>query len=58
MKGTRIQYPEKTNIPAGAVRVRTYADEKGITVSYVYKQYKEGKLKIISVQGINFVLLP
>lgn len=56
MKGTRIQYPEVNKPPANAIRVRTYADQKGITVSYVYKQFKEGKLKIVSYQGINLVL--
>jgi hypothetical protein len=56
MKGTRIQYPIVTKPPVNALRVRTYADDRGITVSYVYKQYKEGKLKIVSFQGINFVL--
>jgi len=56
MKGTRIQYPTVKKPPANAIRVRTYADDRGITVSYVYKQYKEGKLKIVSFQGINFVL--
>ena len=55
MKGTRIQYPTVTQLPKGAIRVRTYAENKGITVAYVYKLYKKGKLDIIDYEGINFV---
>ncbi len=55
MKGERIQYPTVKQLPQGAIRVRTYADSKGITVAYVYKLYKQGKLDIIDYEGINFV---
>lgn len=56
MKGERIQYTKVNQLPVGAMRVRTYADNKGITVAYVYKQYKQGKIKIVDYEGINFVI--
>lgn len=56
MKGTRIQYPVMDKPPANAIRVRIYADDNKLTVSAVYKQYKAGKIKIITYQGINMVL--
>lgn len=56
MKGQRIQYEQRSKLPTNAVRVRSYADSKGITVAAVYKQYKAGKLQIITHQDINFVI--
>ena len=56
MKGTRKQYEEKKTLPANAQRVRHYADEKGITVAYVYKLHSQGKIQIVTFEGINFVL--
>ena len=55
MKGVRIQYTKVEQLPGDAIRVRSYADAKGITVAYVYKLYKNGKLNIVDYQGINFV---
>jgi len=57
MKGERIQYPKVERLPQGAQRIRTYADNRGITVAYVYKLYKQGKIDIIDYEGINFVKL-
>jgi hypothetical protein len=55
MKGTRKQYEKVEQLPPGAIRVRTYADNRGITVAYVYKLYNQGKLHIVDYEGINFV---
>lgn len=57
MKGERIQYNKVATLPAGAIRIRTYADSHGITVAYVYKLYKAGKILIVDYEGINFVLV-
>lgn len=56
MKGTRKQYERIKQLPAAALSVANYASLKGITVSYVYKQFNEGKLKIVDFQGYNFVI--
>lgn len=56
MKGTRIQYETVNSAPANAITVRNYAESKGLTVAAIYKQYNTGKLKIVTFQGINFVL--
>jgi hypothetical protein len=55
-KGERKQYPTVNQLPASALSVANYANDNNITVSYVYKQYKQGKLKIIDFQGYNFVV--
>lgn len=57
MRGERIQYEKVKALPQGAVRIRTYADSRGITVAYVYKLYKAGKISIVDYEGINFVLV-
>jgi hypothetical protein len=56
MKGQRKQYEEVKKLPATAVRVRNYADSKGITVAGVYKQYSKGLVRIVEFEGINFVI--
>ena len=56
MKGTRKHYESVIQLPKTAMSVKNYADEKGISVAYVYKQYNEGKLKIVDFQGYNFVI--
>jgi hypothetical protein len=50
------KYEEMEQLPINAVKVRTFAESKGITVGYVYKLYKQRKIKIVSYDGINFVL--
>jgi len=56
MKGTRKQYEVIKQLPATAQSVANYARDKGITVSYVYKQYSQGKLRIVDFEGYNFVV--
>jgi hypothetical protein len=56
MKGTRKQYEQVIQLPNNAIRVATYATDKGITVAYVYKQYIQGKLRIVEFSGYNFVI--
>lgn len=56
MKGERIKYPTVEQLPKDAVKIRTFAESRGFTVSYVYKMYKGGKVKIVEFEGINFVI--
>jgi hypothetical protein len=56
MKGKRIEYEKVEQLPSTALSVATYANMNRITVSYVYKLYKLGKIKIVDFQGYNFVL--
>lgn len=56
MKGKRIEYEKVEQLPSTALSVATYANINRITVSYVYKLYKLGKIKIVDFQGYNFVL--
>jgi len=56
MKGKRIIYDKIEQLPSTALSVAQYAQNNGITVSYVYKLYKQGKIKIVDFQGYNFVL--
>lgn len=58
MKGQRKQYDTIKQLPSDAMSIARYADSKGITVSYVYKQFNQGKseYKIVDFQGYNFVV--
>ena len=56
MKGERIKYPSREVLPENAKTISSYAKERKISVAYVYKQYKQGKLDIVDFQGVNFVL--
>lgn len=56
MKGERQQYEQIEQLPSNAKSVSRYANETGITVAYVYKLYKQGKVKIVDFQGYNFVI--
>ena len=56
MKGERIQYDKIEQLPTNAKSISRYATEIGITVAYVYKLYKQGKVKIVDFQGYNFVI--
>ena len=56
MKGEREQYEQIEQLPSSAKSVSRYANETGITVAYVYKLYKQGKVKIVDFQGYNFVI--
>lgn len=56
MKGTRKKYEVVAQLPKNAKRVRTYADEVGWTVAYIYKLYSQGKIKIVTFENINFVV--
>lgn len=56
MKGERIKYDTIKQLPTTAKSISKYADELGITVAYVYKLYKQGKIKIVDFQGYNFVV--
>lgn len=57
MKGVRKTYRTVEQLPADAIRVRTYADNHSITVAYVYKLNSNGKIEIVNFEGINFVLV-
>jgi len=58
MKGQRKPYDKIKQLPADALSIANYAASKGITVSYVYKQFNEKKssYKIVDFQGYNFVV--
>lgn len=58
MKGKRKQYDKVEQLPADALSIANYSKSKGITVSYVYKQFKQSKstYKIVDFQGYNFVI--
>lgn len=56
MKGERIQYDKIEQLPTNAKSVSRYASERGITVAYVYKLFKQGKIMIVDFQGYNFVI--
>ena len=56
MKGERQQYEQIEQLPSNAKSISRYANETGITVAYVYKLYKQGKVKIVDFQGYNFVI--
>lgn len=57
MKGTRKQYEKAKQLPISAQSVANYARQQGITVAYVYKQFNQGKLKIVDFEGYNFVIV-
>lgn len=58
MKGQRKQYDTIKQLPVNAMSIANYAASKNITVSYVYKQFNQGKseYKIINFQGYNFIV--
>lgn len=56
MKGARKQYDKIKQLPTSAQSVANYARERAITVAYVYKQFNQGKIKIVDFEGYNFVL--
>jgi hypothetical protein len=56
MKGKRIEYEKIEQLPSTALSVAAYAQMNKITVSYVYKLFKLGRIKIVDFQGYNFVV--
>jgi hypothetical protein len=56
MRGSRIKYPSVEKLPDNACKISSYAKDRQISVAYVYKLYKQGKIEIIDFQGLNFVL--
>ena len=58
MKGTRKQYETIKQLPVNAMSIANFAAKKGITVSYVYKQFNEKKsdYTIVDFQGYNFII--
>ena len=58
MKGQRKHYEQVNQLPANALSVANFATNKGITVSYVYKKFNQGKAdyKIVDFQQYNFVV--
>ena len=56
MKGERKQYEPVKQLPENAIKVRTYADNIGKTVAYIYKMQSLGKVRIVTFAGINFVI--
>jgi len=35
--------------------IKSYADKENVTPSYIYKLAKEGKMKIIMIDGVQFI---
>ena len=56
MAGTRKIYEPVNQLPSNAIKVRTYAENVGYTVAYIYKLQSQGKVKIVTFAGINFVI--
>lgn len=56
MKGSRQAYPSVTQLPSNAKCIANYARECGISVAYVYKLYKQGKIRIVTFETYNFVI--
>lgn len=59
MKKNLNKYRVVHTLPNNAVTVKQYAEDNGISTSYIYKQVKEGKntkFEIVVFQTINFVL--
>jgi len=58
MNGKRKQYERIEHLPANALSIANYSAQAGITVSYVYKKFNEGKAnyKIVDFQGYNFIV--
>ena len=56
MKGERQIYETIEQLPKDAKSVSRYASEIGTSVAYVYKLYKQGRLRIVDFQGYNFVI--
>ena len=55
MRKDRIKYKQVTELPKGAVPVKTYAERENVSVTWVYKLFKHGKLKIVDHYGKNYV---
>lgn len=58
MKPNINKYKTVNNLPKKALTVKQYADEKGISTSYIYKLVKEKKanFEIVVFQTINFII--
>lgn len=56
MKGSRQVYPSVKQLPSNAKCISNYAKDNGISVAYVYKLYKQGKVQIVTFQTYNFVI--
>ena len=56
MRGARINYPKVSELPKDAMKISEYAKHLNVSVAYVYKLFKQGKISIVMYQGINFVL--
>jgi hypothetical protein len=55
--GRGEKYPIVEQLKPGAKTVKIYAEEKGITVAYVYIKHTRGlaDYEIVNYQGINWV---
>lgn len=59
MKSNTGKYDTVTTLPAGAISVKDYAEQKGITTAWIYRQVSHGKnkdFKIVIYQSFNFVV--
>lgn len=56
MRKDQKRYEEIFSLPPTALTVRRYADTRFLTTSHVYKLYKQGFLKIVVYQKVNWVL--
>jgi hypothetical protein len=58
MKPNINKYPAVNKLPSNAITVRDYAEQNGITTSYVYKQIREkkAKFKVVVFHTINFII--
>lgn len=36
-------------------RIKTFADEEGVSTTWIYKQAEKGEIKIVIIDGVKFV---
>lgn len=58
MKPNTNKYEVINTLPKNAMTVKQYADNKGISTSYIYKKLKDKKadFKMVVFQTINFII--
>lgn len=58
MKPNVNKYEQVEKLPKNAMTVKQYADNKGISTSYIYKLLKDKKadFKMVVFQTINFII--
>lgn len=59
MRKTRKQYKEVTKLPAAALTVAQYAEQRDCTTPYIYELIRKAKnidFEIVIFKGINFII--